>query len=255
MPIDQSRLRREICFAAAQLLSSRRETNFTHAKWRAARSITRCYIRVDNLPTDMEIRVVLQQIMAAGGHSVVLDSTSAGSRHEQFLLSLLLPLDRVQQPRDSHPEGDVLYHSLQVFELAREHRDWDEDFLMAALFHDIGKGIDPFDHVGAALRVLKGHITERTHWLIENHTLAHRIADGTIGARAWRRLSQSEDGETLKLLASCDREGRVPGRIVCTPQEALAFIYALSEENDDSNPHDTSLTDENTDATDSQYGW
>ena len=51
-----------------------------------------------------------------------------------------------------HPEGDALYHSLQVFELAREERPYDEEFLLAALLHDVGKAIDPSDHVEAALQ-------------------------------------------------------------------------------------------------------
>src|SRR5262249_5142124 len=46
---------------------------------------------------------------------------------------LLLPLEDVKQSAQYHPEGDALYHTLQVFELAREHRPWDEEFLLAAL--------------------------------------------------------------------------------------------------------------------------
>ncbi len=64
---------------------------------------------------------------------------------------LLLPLENVQQSAVHHPEGDVLYHLLQVFELAREHRPYDEEFLLAALLHDIGKGLDSANHVEAAL--------------------------------------------------------------------------------------------------------
>src|SRR5206468_5466399 len=82
---------------------------------------------------------------------------------------LLLPLDTVQQSAKHHPEGDVQYHLLQVFELARDARPYDEEFLLAALLHDVGKGIDPGDHVGAALSVLDGLITERTRFLIEHH--------------------------------------------------------------------------------------
>ncbi len=37
----------------------------------------------------------------------------------QVYRSLLLPLEGVKQPRKYHPEGDALYHSLQVFDLRR----------------------------------------------------------------------------------------------------------------------------------------
>src|SRR5207245_3991519 len=45
----------------------------------------------------------------------------------QLYRMLLLPLENVRQHPVYHPEGDVLYHSLQVFELAREHRPYDEE--------------------------------------------------------------------------------------------------------------------------------
>src|SRR5436190_9123343 len=79
---------------------------------------------------------------------------------------MLLPLEEVKQSPVHHPEGDVLFHLLQVFELARDERPYDEEFLQAALLHDIGKGIDPSDHVAAALSVLEGLITDRTAFLI-----------------------------------------------------------------------------------------
>src|SRR5262249_39829007 len=82
---------------------------------------------------------------------------------------LLLPLESVQQSAKHHPEGDVQYHLLQVFELAKNARPYDEEFLLAALLHDVGKGIDPHDHVAAALSVLDGLMTERTRFLIEHH--------------------------------------------------------------------------------------
>ena len=231
--MDSERLRREICFGAAQLMSSRRELNFTHARWRAARAITRSHVRPEALPTDLEIRMALQQLISAEGFTVPFDDGSSRSNREKYLLSLLLPLDRVRQDRKSHPEGDVLYHSLQVFELGREVRPWDEDFLLAALLHDVGKGIDPADHVNAGLIALGNHISDRTRWLIENHGLAQRIMDGTIGQRARRRLARSEDSECIELLAQCDRDGRQPGRRVCSPEDALAYIGLLSEENGD----------------------
>ncbi len=230
--MDIERLRREICFGAAQLMSHRRETNYTQAKWRAARALTRSYIPPEALPTDFEIRQTLQQLVSADGEAKANNDPNPENRKYHFYLSLLLPLDRVGQDRQWHPEGDVLYHSLQVFELARELRPWDEEFLLAALLHDVGKGIDPMDHVNAGLAVLDGHISERTKWFIENHGLAQRVKDGTAGARARRRLTNAEDGDALDLLANCDREGRLPGRIVCTPEDAIEYIRQLEEENE-----------------------
>ena len=61
----------------------------------------------------------------------------------QLFESLLLPLENVKQSLRYHPEGDALYHSLQVFDHARDELAYDEEFLTAALLHDIGKAIDP----------------------------------------------------------------------------------------------------------------
>ncbi|MBC7077867.1 MAG: HD domain-containing protein [Synergistales bacterium] len=144
--------------------------------------------------------------------------------------SLLLPLEKVKEDPRYHPEGDVLYHSLQVFERAREESPYDEEFLLAALLHDVGKAIDPKDHVKAGLEALEGFITERTAWLIEHHMEAQGILDGTIGARARRRLETSEDFDTLILLAKCDRAGRRVG--VKVPELEEVFEYLRSLERD-----------------------
>ena len=63
----------------------------------------------------------------------------------------LVPLEAIKQNPKYHPEGDVLYHSLQVFHLARDARPYDEEFLLAALLHDVGKAIDPQDHCAAGV--------------------------------------------------------------------------------------------------------
>ncbi len=146
----------------------------------------------------------------------------------QIYRLLLIPLEKVEQGRRHHPEGDALYHSLQVFELARNANPWDEEFLLAALLHDVGKGIDPQDHVTAGLEALEGFITDRTAWLIANHMEAHKLLDGTIGARARRRLQQSEDYDELFLLAQCDRDGRVPGGAAPDLDEALEAMRELA---------------------------
>jgi hypothetical protein len=145
---------------------------------------------------------------------------------------LLLPLENVRQSPKYHPEGDVLYHLLQVFELAREQRPYDEEFLLAALLHDIGKGLDPADHVAAGLSALDGLITERTHFLIEHHMDALDYKAGTLGGRMRRELEASEHFEDLMLLRDCDTQGRVPGAAVGTLDEALTFLRDLARENE-----------------------
>jgi hypothetical protein len=146
----------------------------------------------------------------------------------QIYESLLLPLEQVKENREYHPEGDALYHSLQVFELARQERPYDEEFLLAALLHDVGKAIDRRDHVAAGLEALEGFITPRTAWLIEHHTEGHALKDGTLGVRSRRRLRQSEDFEELELLVQCDRGGRARGADVPDVNEALEYLRELA---------------------------
>jgi hypothetical protein len=145
---------------------------------------------------------------------------------------LLLPLENVQQSAKHHPEGDVQYHLLQVFELARDARPYDEEFLLAALLHDIGKGIDPCNHVGAALSVLEGFVTERTQFLIAHHMDALAYKAGTLGARARRFLEASEHFEDLMLLRELDNQGRVSGALVGSVDEALDYLKELARENE-----------------------
>jgi len=142
---------------------------------------------------------------------------------------LLLPLENVKQNPAYHPEGDALYHSLQVFDLARQARPYDEEFLLAALLHDVGKAIDPSDHVAAAMAALEGAVTDRTMFLIAHHMDAHALRDGTLGARARRRLTESDDAEDLMLLSELDRGGRERGVVVPDVEEALAFVRELAE--------------------------
>ena len=157
----------------------------------------------------------------------LLEAESKVDRFQIYHM-LLLPLERVKQDPAYHPEGDVLYHSLQVFELAREERPYDEEFMLAALLHDVGKGIDPADHVAAGLEAPSEFITARTAWLIEHHMEAHALHDGTAGARHRRRLEQHEDYEELLLLGECDRAGRQRGMEVSDLDEALEFLRELS---------------------------
>jgi predicted HD phosphohydrolase len=175
----------------------------------------------------------LEQLLAAEYPETSLDQTTleAESKIDRFLVyhMLLLPLEQVKQSRQYHPEGDALYHSLQTFDLARDERPYDEEFLLAALLHDVGKAIDPQDHIGAALEALDGFITRRTAWLIEHHADAHALLDGTLGVRSRRRLEASEDYEELRLLAECDRAARQTGVEVPDAEEAIEYLRDLAE--------------------------
>jgi hypothetical protein len=149
----------------------------------------------------------------------------------QIYRMLLLPLEDVKQSPQYHPEGDALYHTLQVFELAREHRPYDEEFLLAALLHDVGKGLDPTDHVAATLSALDGLLTERTRFFIEHHMHAHDYRSGKLPGKLRRELQASPDFDDLMLLRQLDDEGRVPGAVVGTVDEALDYLKELERSN------------------------
>ena len=173
----------------------------------------------------------LEQLLAAEYPDLDIDGAIRDQDEEvdpyQLFRLLLLPLERVKQNPKYHPEGDVLYHSLQVFERAKEVTSYDEEFLLAALLHDVGKGIDPYDHVAAGLQALDGLITDRTAFLIGNHMLALDCQAGTLGHRARVKLEASPDFDDLMLLRQCDTAGRVPGATVGTADEALAYLRDL----------------------------
>jgi hypothetical protein len=99
------------------------------------------------------------------------------------------------------------------------------------LLHDVGKGMDRHDHVAAGLSALEGLITERTRFFIEHHMQAHEYREGTISARLRRKLEQSPDFDDLMLLRQLDDEGRVPGAVVGTVDEALAYLKELERQN------------------------
>ncbi len=144
-------------------------------------------------------------------------------------LSLLVPLENVKQHPRYHPEGDALFHSMQVYALAKDQHPYDEEFLLAALLHDVGKAIDPDDHVSAGLEALDGFISQRTGWLIAHHMEAHQIYDRTIGARRRKRLQSHALYDDLVTLGECDRAGRVPGADVESPEEALDYVEQIEE--------------------------
>jgi hypothetical protein len=92
----------------------------------------------------------LEQLLAAEHPEQPLDQPTleAEARIDRFQMYelLLLPLEEVQQDPRYHPEGDALYHSLQVYQLARDAAPYDEEFLLA----------------GTAARCRQGHRSGRS---------------------------------------------------------------------------------------------
>ena len=117
-----------------------------------------------------------------------------------------------------------------MFERAREARPYDEDFLLAALLHDVGRAIDPHDHVAAAVEVLRGAVSERTLWLIGHHADLPGVRKTGSPTRAKRSTEPTELLDDLRLLRELDDAGRVPGTAVGTIDEALAYLKGLEDE-------------------------
>jgi hypothetical protein len=137
---------------------------------------------------------------------------------------LLLPLSRVMLDPASHPEGDALYHSLQVFEQGRAVQPYDEEFLLACLLHEVGWAIDPVDPLRSGLEALGTLITDRTRFLIEQRPAAVQYLQT---GRCSRSVRQSPDFDDLLLLVRCDRAGRRFGVPTADVDEALDYIAGL----------------------------
>ncbi|MEZ6123911.1 MAG: hypothetical protein R3C49_12130 [Planctomycetaceae bacterium] len=224
--MESEKLRREICFAAARLLHTHRESTFRSARQRALRALTRSFVDRDALPTDMEIRMALQQLVGTEFASDASDVPSAFTMHgveaddeideasdRRFdcYLALLKPLESVVPDRELHPEGDLLYHSLQVFERWRRKLNRGTKNSSRRLCCMIGRGIDPRDAHQAGIATI------------------HSVAIGTHAGRLFRTCrcgivlpkGQSgcglvDDWSSMKTeiasAAGCCDSGRVPGR-------------------------------------------
>lgn len=194
-------------------------------------------VREGDLPSDSEVR---EELIALGAQPVVGEGVPAEASSAMRLADhldrftvfklLLEPLQAIKLHPTRHPEGDALYHVLQVFELARGERPFDEEFLLAALLHHVGQAIDPRDPVAAGLHALDGLITPRTHWLIQ--TLPEVVPRDTHNApqRPLRTFQRSEFFDDLELLLEVDVAGREPGARVDSLEEVLDYLRSLDQE-------------------------
>ena len=227
--MTNQQLRQRIAFEAARLMF-RERTSFHRAKFLAAQQVVGGWVPARLLPSHREIRAEIDTLARLHDETDerLLVPPPETDRFEVYR-SLVAPLEHVRQSPRHHPEGDALYHSLQVFDLARDELPYDEEFLLAALLHDVGKAIDPKLHVQAGLEAVEDIVTSRCFWLIEQQQYARALVDNTLGARARRRLEESEHFDELVLLARCDRAGRAVGVDAPELDEALNYIRDLAE--------------------------
>ncbi|BBM87609.1 tRNA adenylyltransferase [Candidatus Uabimicrobium amorphum] len=153
-------------------------------------------------------------------------SSEVVDNYEMFK-SLLVPLQDVNGGK-YHPEGDVLYHSLQVFELARrEGYGYDLEFLQAALLHDVGKAIDKKHHAEIAAQILEPYVSPRTLFLIRHHMDALKMQKGTLGHRHRQRLVRSEYYDDLMALRRFDNRGREKGMFTDDIRDVITYMREL----------------------------
>lgn len=219
--MSDSKLRQQIAAEAARLIQAEEETTYYSAKMRAAHSLRQGWIPPDYLPENREIRDQMQHRLSV---------QPVGRQNDRFARYhlLLAPLEGIKLNTRKHPEGDALYHSLQVFDLVHDAVPYDEELQLAALLHEVGLAIDARGPIAAALESLEGYITERTAWLIEHQPEAAALHEGTLGARSRKRLQASPDFDDLMLLEECDRKGRVRGAAVPDIEDALTSVRELA---------------------------
>lgn len=139
------------------------------------------------------------------------------------LIEMLLALDGVQQNPNYHPEGDALYHSLQVFELAQRESD-DAALWAAALLHDVGKAVRCPNHDEVGAELLDGLLAPRVVWLVRHHLDLLRAPAAT--RRRWKGTSRLTDLERLR---RWDLRGRSPNAAVCCAEEAVDQLLSRSD--------------------------
>ena len=225
-PIDPSseKLRQRIAREAARLVGEGQDAH--RARLRAARRVAGRFVPEGELPGHDSI------LRETGQRDIVGGSSSARHLGDRFdsIAELVGVLSNMRQDPARHPEGDLLDHSLQVFDLVEQERPYDEELLTAALVHDVGKAVDRRDPVAAGIAILGDMVTERTRWFVEQLPAARQLHEGTLGARARRRLEASDDFEDLLVLEEADRKGHVRGYDTPALEACIVALRRLAQE-------------------------
>ena len=89
-------------------------------------------------------------------------------KHAEGLVDRLLAQLRALKDEPLPLQVDRLEHSLQA--ATRAHRDGaDEELVVAALLHDIGDELAPYNHCELAAAILRPYVSERTYWIVKYH--------------------------------------------------------------------------------------
>lgn len=220
---DRDRLRQRIAEEAARGVV--RGSDARRATFRAARRIAHGWVPGDRLPRTDEVCDEVRRKLDASGSLQHL----VGDRFDA-IAAVVSVLATVRQDPVRCPEGDVLEHSLQVFDLVQRERPFDEELLTAALVHDVGRAIDRSDPVTATVEAIGDLVTGRTRWLVEMLPAARGHVERTLGHRARRRLEAHPDFPEAILLAEADRRAHQRGYPSPTLDEAIAVLRDLDRE-------------------------
>jgi len=212
------KLRQRIAEEAARMVA--KGSDATRSRFRAARRVARGWLPEEQLPGHDQIR---REVSRAAG-----PIHRGGDRLDQ-IADLVRMLEYVKQDPVKHPEGDVLEHTLQVFDRVHEEQPFDEELLTAALVHDVGRAIDRANPVTAGVAAVGDLITERTRWLVESLEAATAHGNQTLGLRARQRLESHPDCLDVLLLAECHRRACIRGYDAVSLDEAIAILRKLVE--------------------------
>lgn len=177
-----------------------------------------------------ELEAHLAQDRSPDALDAELEGLEARQDRFEIYRSLLLRLEDVKQDPRTHPEGDALYHSLQVFDLACRERPYDEEFLTAALLHDVGKAANLRDHTAHTHDLLEGLVTRRTEWLIANLPSVRLYRNRELPHERRRELVSAADFSELLLLGDLDVAGRQSGVVTSTIDHAIDLLRSLDNE-------------------------
>lgn len=183
--------------------------------------------------TAEELSTLLDEELPDGDLERELQGLDPNANRFEIYRDLLAMLEDVDQDPETHPEGDALYHSLQAFDLAVQAKGYDEEFVTAALLHDVGKTVSETDHTEESIALLDGIVTHRTRWLIAHYPLGHLYRSGELSVDERRLLEESPDFDDLMLLCELDENARRSGVETSTPDEAIEYLQRLDAEDYD----------------------